>query len=440
MATPLGIRQYFAIILWGSHGMHPFERAVMFEPAKQTLVRVGQSKPVQVVQLNLSLRLSNPQTESDTIQSILKPSPQSRSVPLLTGSEPTRVVSQSVLKQSPRLSRFNLPSTRSRLPLNLCLVLYENGDQPHPQRQNRVSVQIRTLDLHTICNISSHLKGQWRRSFEKIHGNLLQILEIEAQPKALEALVQYYDAPARCFTFSDFQMAPTLEEYERLLGLPLAEGALYFHQDQTPSWGTITRLLKTSEEDITKVKKNRNGIEGLPKAYLEQKLDLFRLGGDWPTFMDTLGLLIYGILLFPHPENYVDLAAMEVFLAKKNKGENPIMAVLADTYYSLHQCGERRRGILRCCTPLLYLWLTSHLFQCKHRTTCPIEDFKWSWVPPMTNKEWARKLDEATERSVRWYPPWNEREHIIVKCEGYPNVPLLGTQGAINYNPKLIVR
>ncbi|RDX71529.1 hypothetical protein CR513_49111, partial [Mucuna pruriens] len=58
----------------------------------------------------------------------------------------------------------------------------------------------------------------------------------------------------------------------------------------------------------------------------------------------------------------------------------------------------------------------------------------------MTNKEWARKLEEATERSVRWYPPWNEREHVIVKCEGYPNVPLLGTQGAINYNPELAVR
>ncbi|RDY13952.1 hypothetical protein CR513_01043, partial [Mucuna pruriens] len=156
--------------------------------------------------------------------------------------------------------------------------------------------------------------------------------------------------------------------------------------------------------------------------------------------MDALGLLMYGILLFPQLEDYVDLVAMGVFLAKKNKGENPAMAVLADTYYSLHQCDERRRGILRCCTPLLYLWLTSHLFQCKHRTTCPIEDFKWSWILPMTKEEWVRKLEEASEKSIRWYPPWNEREQIIIKCEGYPNVPLLGTEGAINYNPELTVQ
>ncbi|RDY13372.1 hypothetical protein CR513_01719, partial [Mucuna pruriens] len=85
--------------------------------------------------------------------------------------------------------------------------------------------------------------------------------------------------------------------------------------------------------------------------------------------MDTLGLLVYGILLFPQVEDHVDLVAMG--------------------------------------------------------------------IQPMTKEAWVRKLDEASERTIRWYPPWNEREHMIVKCEGYPNVPLLGTQGPINYNPEL---
>ncbi|RDY06275.1 hypothetical protein CR513_09758, partial [Mucuna pruriens] len=75
-------------------------------------------------------------------------------------------------------------------------------------------VQIRTLDLHSIRYLSSCLKRQWCRIFEKMHSNLLQILEIETQPEVLEAL-----------------MAPTLEEYERLLGLTLAESVSYFHQD-----------------------------------------------------------------------------------------------------------------------------------------------------------------------------------------------------------------
>ncbi|RDX93932.1 hypothetical protein CR513_23742, partial [Mucuna pruriens] len=171
---------------------------------------------------------------------------------------------------------------------------------------------------------------------------------------ALEALVQYYDSPIRCFTFRDFQMAPTLEEYERLLGLPLTESSLYFHQGQPPSWATIARLLRVSETEMAKRRRNRNSMEGIPRVYIEERLLQFQEEQDWDAMIDVLGLLLYGVVLFPYIEDYIDLAAMEAFLAKRDRGENPTMAVLADTYYSLHQCGEQRRGALDaappCCT------------------------------------------------------------------------------------------
>ncbi|RDX97448.1 hypothetical protein CR513_19775, partial [Mucuna pruriens] len=81
-------------------------------------------------------------------------------------------------------------------------------------------VQAKAPNVQTLRHWGSCLRGPWRRRFEKLHGNLLSLLEVETQPAALEALVQYYDSPIRCFTFRDFQMAPTLEEYERLMGLP----------------------------------------------------------------------------------------------------------------------------------------------------------------------------------------------------------------------------
>ncbi|RDX77123.1 hypothetical protein CR513_42802, partial [Mucuna pruriens] len=137
----------------------------------------------------------------------------------------------------------------------------ENGDQVPAQSQGRVSCP--NKDPKPTCH---------PRTYEKMHGNLLQILEIKTQPEALEALNQYYDSPSRCFTFRDFQMAPTLEKYKRLLGLPLAESGSYFHQDQAPSWGTTARLLKVSKEEMTRVKRNRNGSKGLPRVYLEKRL------------------------------------------------------------------------------------------------------------------------------------------------------------------------
>ncbi|RDX72770.1 hypothetical protein CR513_47697, partial [Mucuna pruriens] len=58
----------------------------------------------------------------------------------------------------------------------------------------------------------------------------------------------------------------------------------------------------------------------------------------------------------------------------------------------------------------------------------------------MTKEQWVRQLGEATERTIRWYPAWNDRQEMITNCGEYPNVPLLRTQGAVNYNPELTAR
>ncbi|RDX74771.1 hypothetical protein CR513_45435, partial [Mucuna pruriens] len=305
--------------------------------------------------------------------------------------------------------------------------------QPH-------HVQAKAPNVQTLRHWGSCLRGPWRRRFEKLHGNLLGLLQVETQPAALEALAQYYDSPIRCFTFKDFQIAPTLEEYERLLGLPLTGSPLYFHQGQPPSWATIARLLRVLEVEMSKRRRNRNGLEGIPRVYIEERLLQFQEEQDWDAMIDILGLLLYGVVLFPYIEDYIDLAAIEVFLAKRDRGENPTMAVLANTYYTLSYCSGRKTANLRCCTPLLYLWLTAHLFQCKTKTVCPVEDFKWSCVRTMTKEQWVRRLGEVTERTIRWYPTSNERQEMITNCGEYPNIPLLGTQGAVNYNPELTAR
>ncbi|RDX91777.1 hypothetical protein CR513_26186, partial [Mucuna pruriens] len=264
--------------------------------------------------------------------------------------------------------------------------------------------------------------------------------DIEVQPAALEVLAQYYDVFLRCFTFKDFQIAPTLEEYECILGLPLETSLQYFYRGQTPSWSSMAKLLKVTETRISREKRSRNGVKGIYKSYLEERLYKFRQDEDWPAFMDVYELLIYGIVLFPHGDDYIDLVAVDAYLARRDRGENPIMALLANTYYTLNHCCKRRGGNLRCCIPLLYLWMTTHLFHSKIKSAGPIEDFKWCWIKIMSKDLWAKHLDQATERTIRWYPMWNEREEIIVKCGGFPNVLLLGTQGAISYNPELLSR
>ncbi|RDX88239.1 hypothetical protein CR513_30196, partial [Mucuna pruriens] len=54
-------------------------------------------------------------------------------------------------------------------------------------------VQAKAPNVQTLRHWGSCLRGPWRRRFEKLHGNLLSLLEVETQPVALEALAQYYD-------------------------------------------------------------------------------------------------------------------------------------------------------------------------------------------------------------------------------------------------------
>ncbi|RDX75448.1 hypothetical protein CR513_44657, partial [Mucuna pruriens] len=109
-------------------------------------------------------------------------------------------------------------------------------------------------------------------------------------------------------------------------------------------------------------------------------------------------------MLFLHIEDYVDLAVVDAFLAKRDRGENPVIAILANTYYSLNYCYEKNGKALRCCTTLLYLWLTTYLFHNTRKAACPIEDYRWSWIKTMTKAEWTKQLDDAFERSIHWYP------------------------------------
>ena len=40
---------------------------------------------------------------------------------------------------------------------------------------------------------------------------------IEVFVEAIASLTQYYDQSLRCFTFVDFQLVPTIEEFEGIL-------------------------------------------------------------------------------------------------------------------------------------------------------------------------------------------------------------------------------
>ena len=54
---------------------------------------------------------------------------------------------------------------------------------------------------------------------------------------------------------------------------------------------------------------------------------------------------------------------------------------------------------------------------------------------------WEELLAGMIGASISWFPQWKERGvGVLCLCEGFPNVPFIGTRGCINYNPMLVVR
>ena len=85
--------------------------------------------------------------------------------------------------------------------------------------------------------------------------------------------------------------------------------------------------------------------------FLFEKAQQFWDALDLQAFKEVLALLIYGMVLFPNPDQLIDLNAVKVFLSL-----NPVLTLLGDILHSLHARTMKRRGILMCFTPLLARW------------------------------------------------------------------------------------
>ncbi|KAI5393972.1 hypothetical protein KIW84_060898 [Lathyrus oleraceus] len=116
--------------------------------------------------------------------------------------------------------------------------------------------------------------------------------------------------------------------------------------------------------------------------FLIGKAIVFAQAGSVDVFEAIFVLLIYGLDLFPNINDFVDVNAIRIFLIG-----NLVPTLLGEMYFSLHLGNSKGGGTIVCCVPLLH-----------------------------------KCVD------------------IIDSCGEFSNVPLIGTQEGINYNPALAHR
>jgi len=279
------------------------------------------------------------------------------------------------------------------------------------------SYKFKEVDLVSLRELALKVKNPTR--FRLRYGGLLTILRTNVEEKLVHTLVQFYDPVFRCFTFPDFQLAPTLEAYSSSLGLPIAEKTPFTGPGSSLTPLVITKDLHLKTSDVSKNLITKSHIQGFTSKYLLEQANLESTCQD--TLEAILALLIYGLILFPNLDNFVDMNAIVIFHSK-----NPVPTLLADTYHVIHDRTLKGRGYILCCIPLLYRWFISHLPSSFHTNA-----ENWSY---------SQRIMALTPDEVVWITPATRVKEIITGCGDFLNVPLLGTRGGINYNPELAMR
>ena len=78
----------------------------------------------------------------------------------------------------------------------------------------------------------------------------MSVLSADVVEGLLSVLVQFYDPLYRCFTFPDYQLVPTLEEYAHLLGIPVSSKVPFSGWEKIPRSHLIVEALHLKKSDI----------------------------------------------------------------------------------------------------------------------------------------------------------------------------------------------
>jgi len=247
---------------------------------------------------------------------------------------------------------------------------------------------------------------------------LMSLMRTKVDEALLNSMMQFYDPLLHCFTYRDFQLVPTLEEFSHIMDMPIPDQIPYTGEEGGPKLEDIAAALHLPRSEINKVWINKRDYSGIPVDFLIEKAKIFAKALSMDALESVLTLLIYGQVLFHRCDKVVDRAAIKIFLSK-----NPVPTLLGDLLHSINARVTKRRGCVLGCIPLLHRWFISHL---------PRSSIK--------NEEgltWIQRIMELSYDDIIWYPKKFEGVQLYDRCGEFPNVPLLGIHGGITYNPIL---
>ena len=99
-------------------------------------------------------------------------------------------------------------------------------------------------------------------SFIKRHGQLLSLVTSKFDEQMMSVLFQFFDLVHHCFTFPDYQLVPTMEEFSHLLGVSILEKNPFTGLEETPRPEDIASALHLKRADVVSNWETRSMVEG----------------------------------------------------------------------------------------------------------------------------------------------------------------------------------
>ncbi|XP_058742408.1 uncharacterized protein LOC131614888 [Vicia villosa] len=247
---------------------------------------------------------------------------------------------------------------------------------------------------------------------------LISLVRTKVDEVLLNTMIRFYDPLLHCFTYRDFQLVPTLEEFESILGLPVLNQIPYTGEEEAPKLEDVAAALHLPRSEIKKVWVSKGEYSGLPIDFLYGQAEILIKATSMDALERVLALLIYGQILFPRYDKIVDMIAIKIFISN-----NPVPTLLGDLLHSIHHRSSKGKGCILGCAPLLHKWFISHL----PRSTIKNEE----------GLTWVQRIMKLSYDDISWSQKEFKGVQLFDRCEEFPNVPLLGTRGGISYNPIL---
>ena len=98
--------------------------------------------------------------------------------------------------------------------------------------------------------------------FTERHGRLLSLVTSNPDEEILNVLFQFFDPLHHYFTFPDYQLIPTMEEFSQLLGVPILNHLPFNSMEKYPKPEEISQALSLQQSDVVENWETRRGVQG----------------------------------------------------------------------------------------------------------------------------------------------------------------------------------